>query len=205
MASVGDILRATTVFVLPTGDVGNMVFNFVGIAGSETNYALIANAIEAAHELAFADLEVEMAIAVEPDELTLAEWDFTLNQWDGKATVISNYPDGSEAGGVAPTGIACVARFITEARRRQARKFYPGIPEAHVNVDALDASWLAAAVLTTIDLNEDIIGGGLTVRPCVFNDTPGEVLFETHAELVQVSFVNTNVGYQRRRQPGAGI
>lgn len=205
MAGVGDILRATTVFVLPNNDVGNFVWNFVGVAGSETNYATIANAIEASHETAFADVETDTSLGVDPDELQLAEWDFVLNQWDGKSAVIANYPDGSEAGELNPNGIACVLRFITEARRRQARKFLPGIPEAHQNNDALSAGYIANAVLTSVNLNDDIIAGGLTLRPCVFNDTPGEVLFETHAELIQVSFVNTLVGYQRRRQGGAGI
>lgn len=205
MAGVGDILRATTVFVLPNSDIGNLVFTFVGVSGSETNYATIANAIEAAHETAFADVETDTALGVDPDELQLAEWDFVLNQWDGKAAVISNYPDGSEAGEVSPNGIACVTRYITEARRRQARKFFPGIPEAHQNNDALSAGYIANAVLTSVNLNDDIVAGGVTLRPCVFNDTFGEPLFETHAELIQVSFVNTLVGYQRRRQGGAGI
>lgn len=205
MASVGDILRATVSFDLAAADIGNMVFTFTGISGSETDYDAIAAAVEAALALAFSDIETDMSLGINPLELLLNEWDFVLNQWDGKATEVATFPDGSEAGENLPQGIASVVRFVTEARRRQARKFIPGIPEAHCNNDNLSNGYVTNLILTAIELNNDIVAGGITLRPCVFNDTPADDLFETHSKFIQTSIVNTRVGYQRRRQTGAGI
>ena len=205
MATVNDILRATLNFNIGGNSVGNLVHHFRVTVGTETDYIAIATAIETALEAAYEDIETDMSDDVDPISLELSEWDFTGNEWDGKASVTATVPDGSSALDPVPEGIAYLIRFPTDELRRQARKFIPGVHE-----DAISGSALAGTVITKLItvgalLNNDVTAGALTLRPCTFNDTPASARFETSSDFSTTSIVNTNVAYQRRRQPGAGI
>ena len=205
MATVDDILRATLNFNIQSSSVGNLVHHFRVTVGTETDYVVVAAAIETALAAAYAAVELLMSDLVDPVSLELAEWDFTDSEWDGKASVAATVPDGAIAGPTTPTGVAGLMRFPTDELRRQGRKFIPGMTETHVDGDALSASMLAAMVTSAALLNNDVTAGALTLRPCTFNDTPLSIRFETWSDFSTTSIVNTNVAYQRRRQPGAGI
>lgn len=204
MATVGDILRATlsgTIFFI---DAVNMVFHYEVVAGTELSYSTIANAIGSALNLAFAGMESQLSDKVDMDTLDLSEWDFVDNEFDGKATAIVTSLIGTNAGANDVNGACVVMRFITEELRRQARKFVPGILEANVTNNAVDALMLTPAIASAALLNDDIVAGAATLRPCTFNTTVLSPRFETSSLFVQTAFVNSLVGYQRRRQPGSG-
>lgn len=205
MATVNDILRATLVFNLAGSSIGNLVHHFRVTVGTETDYIAIATAIDAALATAYANAEIQMSTAISPISCDVSEWDFTDNEWDGKASVTGTVPDGGSVGDTLPSGIAAVLRFPTAELRRQARKFIPGMLELDSNTDSIAAGPLANFVIAAALINNDIVAGAVTLRPCTFNDTVGSLRFETSSDYSTTSIVNTNYGYQRRRQPGAGI
>lgn len=205
MATIDDILRATLNFNIGGGSVGNMVFHYRVVVGTDTDYIDIATDLEFSLAANFAAVEVFMCDTVSPISLELAEWDFTDNEWDGKASVTATVPDGAVATDCLPTGIAGLMRFPTLELRRQGRKFVPGVPENECTDDLISANLLGALITSAALVNNDRNAGALTVRPCTFNDTVGSVRFETSSDFSTTSIVNTNVAYQRRRQPGVGI
>lgn len=204
MAVVGDILRATLKGDIRNADVVNLVFHYIVTAGTELDYVVIATAIESALRIAFAGMESALSTDFDMDEMDLFEWDFALNEFDGKASVVSTALNGLNAGNMMPSGISVVMRFATEELRRQGRKFIPGLTEPDVLQDGLQSSILTPSVVTVALLNNDITAGGVTLRPCTWNTKVGGPRFETASRFIQTSFVNTLVGYQRNRQPGAG-
>lgn len=205
MATTDDILRVTQSFDLSGSSIGNLVWHFRVVAGTSVDYTAIATAIDAALTTSFAALEVFLSDAVSPNNLDLSEWDFTANEWDGKATVSGTSPDGGAAGAALPAPVAIVLRFPTEELRRQARKFIPGQLEANSNTDSIDGTALAEYVISAALLNNDISADGLTLRPCTFNDTVGSARFETSSDFSTTSIVNSVYGFQRRRKLGVGI
>lgn len=205
MATVNDILRATLTFNIGGNSVGNLVHHFRVTVGTETDYVAIATAIETALEAAYAAIEVRLNNAISPISLELSEWDFTDNEWDGKASVTATVPDGASVADPLPDGIAYLIRFPTAELRRQARKFIPGAVEVDVTGSAISAATVTDLITVGALLNNDITAAALTIRPCTFNDTVGSPRFETSSDFSTTSIVNTNVAYQRRRQPGAGI
>lgn len=204
MATVGDVLRATLSGTMFGIDALNMVFHYEVVAGTELSYTTIANAIGSALNSAFAGMEGQLSDKVDMDTLDLSEWDFVDNEFDGKATAITTSLIGTNAGANDINGACVVMRFITEELRRQARKFVPGILEANVTNNGVDALMLTPAIATAALLNDDIVAGAATLRPCTFNSDPLSPRFETSSLFVQTAFVNSLVGYQRRRQPGSG-
>lgn len=204
MAAIGDVLRATLKGDIRNQQAVNLVFHYIVTVGTETDYVAIATAIEAALDLAFVGMESAISSDFDMAELDLFEWDAVLNEFDGKASVLSAALNGSSAANMMPNGIAVLMRFATEELRRQARKFVPGLTEPDVLQDTLQSNILTPSVASAALLNDDIVAGGITVRPCTFNTEVGGPRFETASRFIQTAFVNANVAYQRRRQPGAG-
>jgi len=204
MAAVNDILRATLSGQIAAVDLFNLVFHYRVTVGSETNYSTILLAIMGAWTTAFDGMEANISTEIVGDTGDLWEWDFVNNEFDGKASGLHTALLGEAAGFAEPNGIAALMRFATTELRRQARKFIPGLLEADVTNDALQSGILTPAIATAALLNDDIVAGGATLRPCVFNSTPLSSRFETSADFIQTSFVNALVAYQRRRQPGSG-
>ena len=204
MALVNDILRANLRGDFASTDIWNMVFHYRVTLGTESDYVVIATAIEAHLSVAFALMEGSISLDVDTQDLDLAEWDFSANEFDGKANVVSSALNGGEAGDPLPNGVSIVMRFITEELRRQARKFVPGITEIDCSANAISGGLLAEAALTSAILNNTFVAGGVTLAPCTFNDTPLSPRFETSSLFIDTSFINSLVGYQRGRQPGAG-
>lgn len=201
---VNDILRATLKGTIASADLVEMVFHYICITGTETDYTAIATAIGTQINTAFGGLEAQTSTRINMNGLDLFEWDFVANEMDGKAGIVTTALVGTAGGAALPDGSAGVMRFVTEELRRQGRKFVPGIIEANTTDNALAAAWVTPALATAALLNDDIITGGATVRPCTFNSTVGSPRFETASKFVQTVFVNALVGYQRRRQPGSG-
>ncbi|NNG14473.1 MAG: hypothetical protein HKM22_04870 [Gammaproteobacteria bacterium] len=205
MAGVGDVLRATLKGVTVDSQTFNNVYHYVVASGTETNYTTIAAGIETALQAAFVGLEALLANDVLTGELELSEWDAANDEWDGKATVTADVIVGADVGQPLPGGNSIVMRFITESLRRQGRKFIPGLIEDNVDGNDIAAGLLTAASATAALLNDNIGAGGIIITPCTFNDDPLSPHFETTSKFVQTAFVNTQVGYQRRRQPGDGV
>lgn len=160
MATVNDILRATLKGLIHGADVFNNVFHYVVITGTENDYTVIATAISAALDTAFSGLEVAISSGVQSDGLDLFEWDFTNNEWDGKAGVVSSALIGIQAAEMLPNGDSIVLRFVTEELRRQGRKFIPGLTEFDCNKNDLSTAIIATALVSANLLNNDIIAGG---------------------------------------------
>jgi len=204
MAATNDVLRANLRGNIASADVWNMVFHYFVTAGLETDYTVIATAIEAQLATAFAFMTGDLSDDIDSIDLDLAEWDFTADEFDGKATVVSLALFGTDASPMLPNGIAVVVRFITEELRRQARKFIPGITEVDSSENQVSASLLVSAALTAASLNNPFAAGGVSLTPCTFNTDKLSARFETASLFTNTAFVNTLVGYQRGRQPGAG-
>jgi hypothetical protein len=205
MAAVGDILRATLVMAQLDAQIANLVYTFRVISGSEADYDVIAAAISAWHAVAETGVMDSFLNDIASIEFNVAERNLATNQWDGKATVAHTSYTGTHAGEGIPAGNAVVLRYITQAARRQGRKFLPGIPEALVNGNTLNSVLLADVILFALDTVLDITAGGATLRPCTYNVDPLSALFESASEMTGVTVLNTFSGYQRRRQPGDGI
>lgn len=204
MASVDDILRYTLSGAIDAQDLFNLVFHYIVITGTETDYDAINVAISAALATALGGMESAISSEVVSDTADLFQWDFVDNEFDGKASGVTSALIGTSVSASAPNGICAVMRFATEELRRQARKFIPGMINSNVANDALQSPILSPAIVSAALLNDDIIVGGATIRPCTFNSTPLSPRFETASKFSQASFVNALCGYQRRRQPGAG-
>lgn len=206
MATTGDVLRATLKGVMTDAVTWNLVHHYSVVSGTETDYDAIATAIETQLETGYTAIEVQLSDEVVADELTLHEWDFTNNEWDGKALVIANALIGALPGEALPNGVSVVLRWPTAELRRQARKFVPGVTETTAQSNSIGAALIAAAATSAAILNNTFSAGALTLHPCTFNTDPLSVRFETTSLYDTVDlFVNTAPGYQRRRQPGAGI
>ena len=205
MATTADIFRVTQSYDLSGSSIGNLVWHFRVVAGTSVDYTAIATAIDTALALGWAAAEVLMSTDITPNNLDLAEWDATDNEWDGKATVAGTSPAGAAAGAALPAPVAAVLRWPTLELRRQARKFVPGMIEANSNGDVMDGTLTAALVTSAAILDNDISADGLTLRPCTFNDTVGSPRFETSSDFSTTSIVNLVYGFQRRRKLGVGI
>lgn len=205
MATVNDILRVTLNFTIGGDTIGNLVHHYRVTVGTDTDYIAQATAIDAALATAYAASMGKVSVQISPVSLELALWDTGDLEWDGKASVTATVPDGLGAGEALPAGVAALMRFPTDELRRQARKFIPGLREDDVSSDTIQAAFLANLVTSAALVNNDVTAGALTLRPCTFNDTVGSVRFNTSSDFSTTSIVNTNVAYQRRRQPGAGI
>ena len=204
MSTVGAVFRATLSGAILATDLVNMVFHFIITTGTELDDTVIATAIGGHLNAAFAGMLPQISTAIIMNALDLFEWDFVANEFDGKASIVVSSYIGTNVGDALPNGISLVMRFITEELRRQARKFCPGMVEGNVTSNTLAASILTPALASAALLNNDVVAGGATLRPCTFNSTPSSSRFETASNYVQTIFVNTLVGYQRGRQPGAG-
>lgn len=206
MADVGDILRATLRGVMLDSVQFNLVHTYRVITGTELDYTAIAVAIETQLETGYTALEAELHDSVISDDLTLAEWDFTDNEFDGKALVLANALIGADVAEAYPGGIGVLMRWPTEELRRQGRKFVPGVHETNAQGNNIGAATVAAAATSAAILNNTFAAGALLLHPCTFNVDPTSPRFET-SSLFSVTdfFVNLGPGYQRNRQPGAGI
>lgn len=204
MAVVDDILRFTLSGQIDQIDLFNLVFHYIVITGTETDYDQIGVDIAADLATAFSGMEGQITPEIQGDTINLWEWDPIDKEFDGKASGVTTALIGSGAGAAEPNGIALLMRFGTEELRRQARKFVPGMLELNVTNDALQSLILTPALATVALLNNDITAGGATLRPCTFNSNPLSPRFETASKFTQTAFVNALVAYQRRRQPGSG-
>lgn len=205
MAAVGDILRATMVGVTLEAQVFNSVYHYRVGAGTETDYDVIALAIVAAWDTAYALIESKIHADTDSAELELSQWDTVNKEFDGKATVVCLSLAGSDVADPLPGGNALVVRFITEELRRQGRKFIPGMIESQNSGNNLSAGLVVDLILFAASINNFITAGGVTLVPCTFNSTVGSPRFDTHSLFTDTAFVNTKSGYQRRRQVGAGV
>lgn len=205
MATTNDILRVTLQGTGISLQAWNNVYHYRVVSGTQTDYDVILLGIEAAFDVAYALIESLTHSDIETGDIILSEWDFAANEFDGKAQSSAGSLDGSNVGQGLPAGVACVVRMFTAELRRQARKFLPGIVEPECDGNSLSAGYLVAAVNFVTEIVKDIAVGGLVLRPCTFNDTPLSPRFETSSDFTADFFVNSQVGYQRRRQPGAGI
>lgn len=204
MAVSNDILRATLKGNIALADAVNMVFHYIVTTGTELDYVVIATAIGTHLNSAFTGIEGQISDRIQMNQVEVAEWDFTADEFDGKASVVTTTLLGADATPADIDGAAMVIRFITEELRRQARKFVPGLTEADITNNALDSGLVASGLVTAGILNDDFVAGGVTLRACTFNSTPLSPRFETASKFIPTAFVNALVGYQRRRQPGAG-
>lgn len=205
MATTDDILRASLIGVMLDAQTWMNVWHYRVVSGTELDYDVINAAIEVQMDTAYALIEASVAASVETVDLLLSEWDFTDDEWDGKAQSSAGCLDGSGTGDSAPNGIAAVVRFVTDEIRRQARKFIPGVIETHLAGNSISVGFASDLVDFADIMAGDVTAGGATLRPCVFNDKVGTPRFETSSDFTQDLFVNADVGYQRRRQVGAGI
>lgn len=205
MAAVNDILRATGSVDLPNAVEAQMVHHYRVSAGSESDYAAIATAIESNWSTAYTPLLGEIDNGISANFVRVAEWDFTANEWDGKAEVAANFYDGTNVGEMVSHGVAALLRFITLELRRQGRKFLPGFTETAIIQGAWTGTHLGLLVTLAAFLDNPFAAGGVTLQPCTFNDTPTSPRFETHSDFSGTSLVNTFASYQRRRRPGVGI
>lgn len=204
MAAEGDVLRANLRGNYDSSDVWNMVFHYSVTAGSSSDYNAIATDIEAQFATAFALVNDDLGDHTQTDDMDLSEYDFVDHEFDGKATIASSALLGTDPAQGNPNGIACVLRFITEELRRQARKFVPGVTEVDIDENSLSASLIVSLALCAAVLNNNFTADGLSLHPCTFNTTLLSARYETLSLFTQTAFVNTFVGYQRGRQPGAG-
>lgn len=205
MATTDDILRSTLVGVMLDSQTWMNVWHYRVVSGTELDYAVINDAIEAHMDTAYALIEASVASSVDTIDLLLSEWDFTDNEWDGKDQSSAGCLNGSGAGDSAPNGISAVVRFVTDEIRRQGRKFIPGVIETHLSGNTISVGFASDLVDFADIMAADVTAGGATLRPCVFNDKVGTPRFETSSDFTGDLFVNADVGYQRRRQVGAGI
>ena len=206
MATVNDVLRATLKGTMLDGVQWNMVYHYLVTLGTSNDYIAIAGAIETQIQAAFVALEAQLHNSVQTDDLILAEWDFTDNEFDGKVQLISDAVEGAVAAEAYPNQIAILMRFPTAELRRQARKYVPGVHETNAQGNNIGAATVAAAATTAAILNNTFAADLLTLHPCTFNSTPTSPRFETSSLLsVTDFFINTGPGTQRRRVPGAGI
>ncbi len=205
MATVNDILRATMVGVTLAGQVFNLVHHYRVASGTELDYDVIAAAIVARWDIAYGLIEARIHNDTDSAEIELAEWDFVDNEFDGKATAVCLSLAGSDIAEPLPAGISYVVRFITEELRRQGRKFIPGGLEGQVSGNTVGAALLVDLALYAANMNTFIVAGGINIQPCTFNSTPASPRFESSSDFTLTAFVNSNVGYQRRRQVGAGV
>lgn len=206
MATTADILRATLSGAMLDSVTWNLVFHYRVISGTELNNVTIANAIEAQLALAFVALEAELHNNVAADSLTLAIYDFIASEFDGIAQVNSSAINGAAAFQGLPNGTGVLLRWPTLELRRQARKFIPGLHENAAFDNNVGGVVIAAAATTAAILNNTFTAGALLLHPCTFNVEALSPRFETSSLFSTTDFfVNTQPGYQRNRQPGAGI
>jgi len=205
MATVDDILRATMVGSTLDGQVFNLVHHYIVTAGIDTDYADVASDICGEWGTSYAFIEASIHADTDSLELELAEWDFVNDEFDGKATITCDALAGADITDPHPGGVAYVVRFITAELRRQGRKFIPGVVESLVSGNNISGGMLVDLALYAADLNNPFVAGALSLTMCTFNSTPGSPRFETESLFTNTAFVNSRVGYQRRRQVGDGV
>ncbi len=200
MLSTGDVIKVVVAFTMPDSVVAQLVTHYLVGAGSDILESDALDDIDVALGFAWASIEARVHDGVLGDTIKLSVWDFTLNQFDEKASKSTSLFDGTSTDQMLPHGAAAVLRLFTAVGRRQGRKFIPGLAEAEQG----DGTWGA---LTVTDLaicaarwDNVVTVDSTPVSAGVFNIITE--LFEIFSGTVAA---NTIVGYQRRRKAGVGI
>lgn len=203
--AVGDVIRIVAEWDIPDGTIAQLVYHVFGDFGTTGTDAQMLTAAEGALQTAWANIAANVADSVLGADLEAYKWDFTLNRWDGLGSIPMIGIDGTNVNQMLPHGAAGLVKINTEALRRQARKYVPGLAE-----DTQDEGTISGAVVTNLalfglDLDDAFLVGGLTVGFCTFNTDPLSPLFETYSEASGTAGAEAIVAYQRRRRPGTGI
>ena len=202
---VTDVVRVVAQWNMPESTISQMVYHYLGASGSSVSAAVLATAVEAQLQTSFANISARIHETVLGDVIQLSQWDFTLNQWDGIATVAMVGIDGVEAGEMLPHGAAGLVKISTALPRRQARKYVPGLAETQQGDGIIIGVALTDLALFAAALDSNLVAGSLTLNYGVFNTEPASPLFETFSAASGAVEAEGAVAYQRRRRPGTGI
>lgn len=205
--SVGqdDVIRVVAEWDVPDGTIAQLVYHFLGVTAVTASDAAIVTAAIAHLEAAWPQVDQEISDLVLGSTLEVFKWDFTNNRFDGIGSGVLTGADGIDTDEMLPHGAAGLGKIFTEAARRQARKYIPGLTEGSQVDGTISAAALSAIALFLADLDDDLLAAGLTLEFGTFNTDPTSSLFETFSSASGTVQAEAAFAYQRRRRPGTGI
>ncbi len=198
--TTGDIVRATVNLILPGPNIAQNVYHYLagaGVAESETN---VINTLSFLINSTYVNIDSLLANTITPGEIAFAVSNDNGATYSDIGTGAFTTFAPSSVNDMLPHGAAAVCRFAGVGTGRQGRKFISGITEAHQDESTLTAGAVTGLVFFALAVtsNATVAGGQLLAgwqrsNPLGFIQYSGSV------------FVNTVMGYQRRRKPGVGI
>jgi len=176
---LNDVVRVVAEWDIPDGTIAQLVYHYLVTAGTSATDLAVLGAIITQLELAWVEIDQDVNVAVLGSTLDISVWDFTLNQWDGKAQGVLLSADGTDVTNMLPHGAAALVKMFTVSLRRQARKYVMGFTETGHSAGTFDAPTLTALALFGNALNNNVTAGALTLEFGTFNTDDTSALFET--------------------------
>lgn len=203
--NIGDVVQVVMTWDTPLASVAQNVWHLKQISGAGSDPADILAAVLTQQQVAFAEIDQDIADEFEAVLLELRQWDYVNNRFDGVATLAMTGVEGASISDYEPHGVAVLGRIVTEAARRQGRHFIPGVDETAILNGVLDGGFeaLVAAYLALWDTDIGVTGGLLSW--CTFNVDPTSPLFETASLAAGTVIVNSLPSYLSKRKPGNGL
>lgn len=202
---LGDVVRVVAEWDGPGGMLAQMVYHLRAKVGTSEAATVVAAAVLAAHQAAWLNIDNDLDSELLATVQEMLQWDFVLNRWDGVDTRPFTALDGLTVGDLQAHGVAGLVKVFTATARRQARKYIPGYIETVVGNGVLTGPALTNLALYAAALDNDVVGGTMTMEFGTFNTDPASPLFETFSAATGSVQAEGVVAYQRRRKPGTGI
>ncbi len=202
---IGNVLRVVAEWDAPDGTIAQLVWHYVVSAGSGGDPFDVLDDIIANLDAAWLNIVDYVDDDFTGAQITLFQRDTGLHRWDGVANASLLNVDGNLAQEFLAHGVSVLAKFFTEATRRQARKYLFGITEAHSTDGHTTVAGLVAFGLFAADFDDVVTSAPLTLVFGTYNVDPLSVLYESFSQAIQSVVVEGLYAYQRRRRPGTGI
>lgn len=205
MFVTNDIARLVLTWAFGTESVAQLVWHYIMTGAGPTTAALLLTAVESAVTLAWLEIDQLITTDLQGETLEVLKWDFVNNRWDGLESQTLVGMDGTGAGDYLPQGNAVLVKIFTDASRRQARKYVPGVIEGATADGFITGANLVDFADFAGLFDADVSPGGNQFKYCTFNTLPTSPLFETESVARGSVLAESAGSYQRRRKPGVGL
>lgn len=203
--NTNDIARLVLTWAFGTESVAQMVWHYIMTGIGPADPATLLLSVEAQMTLAWLEIDQLITADLQAETLEVLKWDFVNNRWDGVDSQSVVGMDGTGVGEYLPQGNSVLVKILTDASRRQARKYVPGISEGATADGFITGANLVDFADFAGLFDAPVSPGGKQFVYCTFNTEPTSVLFETESQARQSVIAESAGSYQRRRKPGVGL
>jgi hypothetical protein len=161
---VGDIFRAVASYSGVDNQLRQWVWHYIQAIGGATDNDLLAAAILAILDLAWADIEDHIHTSVIGTDLQLLKWDAGAGEYNGVAIEDLSHQVGLGAADVMPGNVSPYVIFPTSLPRSTGKKKLFDVVEAQVTEGAIAAGLLADMGAFALHMNNIAVESGNSYR-----------------------------------------